>query len=462
MMDEAICLDIDTLRTGYATGDFGVGDIVELVGRRVAASLSSNAWIAVHSADVLAQRARELAAMGRSGLPLFGIPFAVKDNIDVRGLDTTAACPGYAYSPDRSATAVRLLEAAGAVCIGKTNLDQFATGLSGVRSPYGSCSSVFHADYISGGSSSGSAVAVAAGLVTLALGTDTGGSGRIPAGWNNVVGLKPTRGLIGAAGLVPNCRTLDCVSVFALTVPDASAALAVLAGPDERDPFSRRDAAAERVALQPAPASFRFAVPPLSVLEDEGSRLLFMQAIDRMTELGGTAVTIDFAPFAEASGLMFGGPWVAERLAALHDFVEQTPGALLPVTRDVILGAARWSAADAFDGLYRLQALKQIAARIFATIDVLMVPTALRPFTHAELEREPVSANNAIGRFSYFVNLLDLSALAVPNGIHPCGVPCGVTLVAEAMQDGVLAGIGAAFHTALGLPPGRTALGRSA
>jgi allophanate hydrolase len=451
-MDETISLDIGTLHAAYTAGTASVADVIDLVSRRVAASAASNAWIAVHPPAVLAQRVRAIGAMERSGLPLFGIPFAVKDNIDVAGLDTTAACPGYAYRPARSATAVERLEAAGAVCIGKTNLDQFATGLSGVRSPYGACSSVFDAAYISGGSSSGSAIAVAAGLASIALGTDTGGSGRIPAGWNNIVGLKPTRGLVGAGGLVPNCRTLDCVSVFALNV----------AGPDARDPFSRSDAAAERVVPRPAPATFRFAVPPLSVLDDEGSRLLFQQAIDRMTGLGGTAVVIDFAPFAEASELMFGGPWVAERLAALRGFVERTPNALLPVTRDIILGASRWSAADTFDGLYRLQALKQAMAHLWSSVEILMVPTALRPFTHAELEREPVAANNAIGRFSYFVNLLDLAALAVPNGLHPCGVASGITLVAPPMGDGVLSGIGAAFHAALGLPPGAPVCGMDA
>jgi allophanate hydrolase len=457
MMDDATNLDIATLRAGYAAGAFTVAEVVELVGGRVAASAASHAWIAVHPPEVLARRAHELEAMDRSRLPLFGIPFGVKDNIDAAGLDTTAACPGYAYRPAQSATAVERLEAAGAICIGKTNLDQFATGLSGVRSPYGACSSVFDPAYISGGSSSGSAVAVASGHVTLALGTDTGGSGRIPAGWNNVIGLKPTRGLVGAGGLVPNCRTLDCVSVFARTVADASAALAVMAGSDTRDPFSNAPCNTDRITPQPAPAAFRFAVPPLSVLDDDGSRTLFQQAIDRMTALGGTAVPIDFAPFAEASTLMFGGPWVAERLAALRDFIERDPGALLPVTHDIIQGAAKWSAADAFDGLYRVQALKKITASTWAAADLLMVPTALRPFTHAELQREPVAANNAIGRFSYFVNLLDLAALAVPAGIHPCGVASGVTLVAPPLHDGVLAGIGSTFHAALGLEPGRPA-----
>ena len=213
----------------------------------------------------------------------------------------------------------------------------------------------------------------------------------------------------------------------------------------------------DRIAPQSAPTAFRFAIPPLSVLDDDGARLLFQQAIDRMTALGGTPVPIDYAPFAEASTLMFGGPWVAERLASLRSFVEADPGALLPVTSGIIIDAARWSAADAFDGLYRLQTLKQITASTWAAADLLMVPTALRPFTHAELEREPVAANEAIGRFSYFVNLLDLAALAVPAGIHPCGVASGVTLVAPPLHDGILAGIGSAFHAALGLAPGRPA-----
>jgi allophanate hydrolase len=456
-MPDCLALGVSQLRRAYADGA-RIGDVLAIVAAGIARFPDSNAWISRVSDDALAARAATLEAAGPAGLPLYGVPFGVKDNIDVAGLDTTAACPGYAYRPERSATAVERLEAAGAICIGKTNLDQFATGLSGVRSPYGPCSSVFDPTYISGGSSSGSAVAVAAGMVSLALGTDTGGSGRIPAGWNNVVGLKPTRGLVGAGGLVPNCRTLDCVSIFALTVPDAVEALAVVAGWDERDPFSLTGAAACGATVAPAPPRFTFGVPSKAggpVPDDPASQVLLDQAAARMVALGGVPVPVDFAPFVEASTLMFGGPWVAERLAALRSFVERAPGALLPVTRGIIVdGSAKWSAADTFEAMYRLQALKAVTRTVFGGIDLLLLPTAARPFTHAELEADPIGANNAIGAFSYFVNLLDLAALAVPNGFHPCGVASGVTLVAPAGADAMLASIGAAFHAALGIGPG--------
>lgn len=453
-------LEISVLSRLYAAGDLSPSGVVSALYDRIVACRSPNIWITLaDKADLLA-RAALLESRDPRGLPLYGIPYAVKDNIDVAGLPTTAACPDFAYRPAHSATAVARLDAAGALCLGKTNLDQFATGLSGVRSPYGPCASVFNADYAAGGSSSGSAVAVAAGLVSFALGTDTGGSGRIPAGFNNIVGLKPTRGLIGAGGVVPNCRTLDCVSIFALTAADAHKILLLTKGQDARDPYSRPDADEADLAWRAPPTRFRFGVPARAqrpFFGDHETENLFDRAIDRLAAMGGQAVEINFALFREASDLMFDGPWVAERYAGLRDFVDAKGASMLPITRAIIETAHRWSAADSFAALYRLQAIKQATAAVWSAIDLLVVPTAPTALTLAALERDPFRANNLLGTYAYFVNLLNLAAIAVPNGFLPHGVAMGVTMIAPALQDGMLAGLADAYHARLGILPGRTA-----
>jgi allophanate hydrolase len=453
-------LEVATLRRLYGEGALTPTELVAALYRRIARSPAPHVWITLAEQERALAAARALEQRNPAELPLYGIPYAVKDNIDVAGLPTTAACPDFAYQPGRSATSVERLDAAGALCLGKTNLDQFATGLCGVRSPYGACSSVFHPDYAAGGSSSGSAVAVAAGLVSFALGTDTGGSGRIPAGFNNIVGLKPTRGVIGAGGLVPNCRTLDCVSIFALTAEDAHAVLLQSKGDDPRDPFSRPGADQADLAWRPSAPGFRFGVPAGTLREffgDRNAEALFDIAIDRLTALGGRAVDIDYAPFREACDLMFDGPWVAERYAALRSFIETQGAALLPVTRTVIESARRWSAADTFTALYRLQALKQVTGAVWREVDLIMVPTAATAVTHRALERDPIGANNRLGTYSYFVNLLDLAAIAVPNGFLPSGVAMGVTLIAPPLSDGMLAGLAGAYQRALAVAPGLAA-----
>jgi len=453
-------LEIATLRREYAERRLTPSRVVEALYARIARSRATNAWITLVDQDRALATARGLERSDPSALPLYGIPYAVKDNIDVAGLPTTAACPDFAYRPDRSATAVERLEAAGAICLGKTNLDQFATGLSGVRSPYGACASVFNADYIAGGSSSGSAVAVAAGLASFALGTDTGGSGRVPAGFNNIIGLKPTRGVIGAGGLVPNCRTLDCVSIFALTAADAHRVLLLTRGQDPRDPYSRAEADDADLAWRPPPARFRFGVPARAQREfcgDRDAEALFEAAIARLTAIGGRPIEIDFAPFRAVCDLMFDGPWVAERYAALRTFVDTKAAAMLPITRAVIESARRWSAADTFDALYRLQALKRTTQAIWSSIDVLAVPTAPTALTLHALEQEPLRANNLLGTYSYFVNLLDLAAIAVPNGFLPNRVAMGITLIAPPLSDGMLAGLADAYQARLAIAPGREA-----
>ena len=404
------------------------------------------------------RRPKHSPAKTPRSLPLYGIPVAVKDNIDVAGLPTTAACPAFAYSPSHDATSVARLRAAGAIVIGKTNLDQFATGLVGVRSPYGIPKNPIRSDLIPGGSSSGSAVAVSAGLVPLALGTDTAGSGRVPAMLNNIVGLKPSLGLISTTGVVPACRTLDCVSVFALTVDDAMAALAAIAGPDGADPYSRDVLLAPMCAF---PAGLRLGVPragQLVFFGDRASEAAYGAALERWSGLGARLVEFDLEPFYETARLLYEGPWVAERYLVIRDLLTSAPETILAVTREIILGGARPSAADTFAALYRLQTLRQNAGRAFADIDALVLPTAPTAYTTAQVLANPIELNSRLGTYTNFVNLLDLCGLALPAAMRPDGIPFGITLLAPAGQDAQLASIGRMFHADTKLSMGATNL----
>jgi allophanate hydrolase len=385
----------------------------------------------VPRADALAQ-AR--AAKG----PLAGLTFVVKDNIDVAGIPTTAGCPAYAYTPAQSATAVRKLLDAGAVLVGKTNLDQFAAGLVGTRSPYGAVQNAFNPAYISGGSSSGSAVAVALGLADFALGTDTAGSGRVPAAFNHLVGLKPTRGLVSNAGVVPACKSLDCVSVFARDCHTALRVLEVIEGYDAGDPWSRR---AAPVAMRPG--KLRVAVPrQLEFFGDRDYERLFGEALGR---LGGERVEVDFAPFAAAQQLLYEGPWVAERLAPMAAFVAEHGDDLHPVTRQVLESGRRHSAVDAFLAQHRLAELKRAADAVWDAADVLAVPGAPTIYTIAAVEADPVTLNSRLGIYTNFVNLLDYAALTLPAGFRADGLPFGLTLIGPAFSDRALAALGARF-----------------
>ncbi|MGJ4971360.1 allophanate hydrolase [Bradyrhizobium sp. HKCCYLRH1073] len=402
--------------------------------------------------DALAE-AETLADRDRS-LPLYGVPVAVKDNIDVAGLPTTAACPAFAYTPSRDSTAVARLRAAGAIIIGKTNLDQFATGLVGVRSPYGIPKNPVRADLVPGGSSSGSAVAVSAGLVPLALGTDTAGSGRVPAMLNNIVGLKPSLGMISTSGLVPACRTLDCISVFSLTVDDAVAALSVLAAPDPLDPFSRDRPLGAVTAF---PEGVKLGIPrPGQVIffGDKAADAAYGAAAARFVKLGAELVAFDLEPFYETARLLYEGPWVAERYLVIRDLLASDPDAIHPVTREITIGGARGSAADTFAALYRLQALRKVAERTFADIDALVLPTAPTAYTTADVLANPIELNSRLGTYTNFVNLLDLCGLAVPAAMRSDGVPFGITLLAPAGRDAALASLGRAFHADTALPVG--------
>ena len=407
-------------------------------------------WISIADERRALAQAREVDL----ALPLAGVPFAVKDNIDVEGMPTTAGCPSFAYTAARSATVVRRLEAAGAILIGKTNMDQFATGLTGTRSPYGACSSVFDARYISGGSSSGSAIAVGEGMCAFALGTDTAGSGRVPAAFNNLVGLKPTRGVLSTAGVVPACRSLDSVSIFAADVAGARAAWQIAQGVDAADPYSRRF----EPRLAPAPwltGPFRFGMPhdrDLQFFGDGDSAVLYREAAERLQRSGGTPVRIDFAPFREAAQLLYDGPWVAERFAAVGEFIAGAAAdAVHPVVREIILGGARHSAADAYRAAYRLEELKRTAGEEWKRMDVLLLPTAGTAYTHAAVDADPIRLNSNLGYYTNFVNLMDLAAVAVPAGFRPDGMPFGVSLIGPAFSDAALLALADRF--AMGLAP---------
>jgi allophanate hydrolase len=408
--------------------------------------------------DAVAE-AEALTAKDAAQLPLYGIPVAVKDNIDVAGLPTTAACPAYSYTPSLDATAVARLRAAGAIVIGKTNLDQFATGLVGVRSPYGIPKNPMRSDLIPGGSSSGSAIAVSTGMVPLALGTDTAGSGRVPAMLNNIVGLKPSLGMVSTAGVVPACRTLDCVSVFSLTVDDAMMALTAMAGPDGADPFSLNRTPGGIGAF---PLDLRLGVPrdgQLIFFGDKAQEAAYAAAVKRWTALGARLVGIDLEPFYETARLLYDGPWITERYLVVKNLLASSPDAIHPVTREITVAGARISASDAFAALYRLQALRRIAERAFAGIDALVLPTAPTVYTTAQVLANPIELNSRLGTYTNFVNLLDLCGLSLPAAIRADEVPFGITLLAPAGRDAQLASIGRVFQAdtrlslgALGLP----------
>ncbi|MBO9197837.1 allophanate hydrolase [Rhizobium sp. 16-449-1b] len=441
-------LDIATLRAAYASGLTPLDVVEEVIARR-AASTDPAIFITKVTDDALREAAKALMARApqANSLPLWGIPFAAKDNIDAKGLQTTAACPAYAYDPDEDATVIARLLAAGAILIGKTNLDQFATGLNGTRSPYGAPRSVFDADYVSGGSSSGSAVAVASGLAAFSLGTDTAGSGRVPAAFNNLVGIKPTPGLVPNTGVVPACKSVDCVTVFAATVGDGVAVRKVLQGFDRSDAFSRHP---REVSLP----TDRLRIGVLGETEREffGDReveRLYDQAIERAKALGADIVTLDYAPFRQAAELLYNGPWVAERLAAVEEFLTTNADDFDPTVRLIIEGARGKTAVDAFNGQYRLAELKQATEEEWAKVDILLLPTSPTTYKVEEMRANPVELNGRFGRYTNFVNLLDCAAIAIPAGFDSADhLPAGVTLVGRAFTDDALALVADALHRA--------------
>jgi len=450
VVTETVAQILDAYRAGTATPE----DIVARSFERIRSHGDPAIFITLRAeADVVAE-ARTLTRAGDKNLPLFGIPVAVKDNIDVTDLPTTAACPAFGYRPGGDATAVARLREAGALILGKTNLDQFATGLVGVRTPYGIPRNLFDPKLIPGGSSSGSAIAVAAGFAPLALGTDTAGSGRVPAAYSNIVGLKPSRGLVSTAGVVPACRTLDCVSVLALTVDDAVTMLGAIAGADAADPFSRPRPLRE---VGPMPNGLRIGVPfsgQRIFFGDRASAAAYEAALAELAKLGARITEIDIEPFYEAARLLYEGPWVAERYLAVRALIASSPEAMHPVTRQVILAGAHGTAADAFAAFYQLEELRRVRDHTFRAIDALVLPTAPTIYTIEQVLADPIGLNSRLGTYTNFVNLLDLCGLAVPASMRADGTPFGVTLLAPAGEDAALAAIGREFHAATGLPLG--------
>ena len=428
--------------------------------RRIAEADDPAIFISIRDeAEVIAEAAK-LAAQDPACLPLFGVPIAVKDNIDVAGMPTTAACPAFSYMPQRDATAVARLRAAGALIIGKTNLDQFATGLVGVRSPYGVPRNALRAELVPGGSSSGSGVAVARGIVPLALGTDTAGSGRIPAGLNNIVGLKPSLGLVSSAGVVPACRSLDCVSIFSMTASDAYEALRVMAGEDFADAYTRSLPLPRDLV---APQHLRLAVPRKEdriFFGDKRAEAAFANAIALAQRIGWQIEEIEITPLLDTARLLYEGAWVAERTAAVGEFIARHPNETHPVTKAIIEPGTRLTAVDAFRGFYKLAGFAQRARRTLARFDALMVPTAPTNYTLADLANDPIGPNSRLGTYTNFVNLLDLCGMAVPSALSDERMPDGVTFLAAAGRDAQVAAIGAAFHAATGLPLGALGAGK--
>ncbi len=436
-------MNIDGLLAGYRDGSQQPAEVVARAYER-ARCAAGPAWISLVAWSEIQAWIAQLRSASPE-LPLYGVPFAIKDNIDLAGTPTTAACPAFSYTPQYSAFVVSRLIAAGAIPLGKTNMDQFATGLTGTRTPYGACASVADPRYISGGSSSGSAVVVADGTVPFALGTDTAGSGRVPAAFNGIVGFKPSLGRIGTSGVVAACRSLDCVSLLSADVAGAARVLAIASGPDPGDPYSRAPRSdGERLPWGVGAA--RIAIPhgdALTFCGDERAAAAWSQACARAAALGWQLVEIDFAPFAEAAALLYEGPWVAERFAAVGEFIAANPAAIDPSVREVIMAGRDIGAVDAFRARHRLAELALASAAVWSQADALLVPTAPTIFTAAEIAGEPLARNAQLGTYTNFVNLLDLCAVAVPAGVPGDAQPFGVSLIAPAGADATLLALAA-------------------
>jgi len=448
------------LREGYRHGRFSPIDVAHEVLRRLAQRGQDHVWAArAAEAELLAQ-AQALAARRHQidQLPLYGLPFGVKDNVDVAGVATTCGCPGYARLPRSSATAVQRALDAGALFIGKQTLDQFATGLNGTRTLGGHCLNVFNPDVIPGGSSSGSGVAVAAGLVSFSLGSDTGGSGRVPAALNNIVGLRPSIGRVSSRGMVYNNRLFDCVPVFAPTVDEAFTVLEAIAGFDADDPMAREPGTLAPLAAE-FPQRFRFALPaPLQFHGDPASAAAFESAVSVLRALGGSSVSFDFTPFTEAGQLIFDSALVAERFASYGDVLQRCPDEVVAPVARILSRAGQYTAVQAFEAQYRMGELRRQVARQLEGIDVLVTPTVPRPYRVAEMRAEPLLRNAEVGHYTYGVAPLDLCALALPASIRPDGLPFGISLVGRSGEEGRLQALGRCFEQAVAVPPGIEAL----
>jgi allophanate hydrolase len=445
-------LEISLLHSAYRAGTLTPVQLMTALLARIADYPDKAVFISRRPDDDILAEAAALTLADIDRLPLFGIPFVVKDNIDVAGMPTTAACPDFAFHPAIDATAVARLRQAGAILLGKTNLDQFATGLNGTRSPYGAPRSVFNADYISGGSSSGSAVAVAAGLAAFSLGTDTAGSGRVPAAINNLVGLKPSIGRIPATGVLPACQSLDCISIFANCAADSLTILQAAEGLDPADAYSR---ALANVTLPALPRAGILGAAAREFFGDTQAAALYDAALARAAALGWELVEIDYAPFREIAAMLYGSAFAAERVTSIRSFFESRPTAIDPTVRSILDDAAKFSAADLFADMHRQAALKMTARAELAKADLLLLPTAPTSFTVAQMLAAPLAANAKLGLYTNFVNFMDLAAIALPAGFGADGLPAGVTLIGPAFSERPLAALADALHHALGAGSGR-------
>jgi allophanate hydrolase len=452
-----IPLDIGALQALYRSGEQTVASVIAMVVQRINDNPDDNVWInRVNDAELIAEAGKLDRVLREDpdtlgNLPLFGIPFAVKDNIDVKGIPTTAACPEFAYSPAENAPVITRLLEAGAIFVGKTNMDQFATGLVGTRSPYGTPVNPFDPDYIPGGSSSGSAVAVAKGYVTFSLGTDTAGSGRVPAACNNVVGLKPTRGRISTTGVVPACRSLDCLSIFSLCCGDAELVTRVTEGFDATDPFSRHLASISTSDRRQLSEPVRLGVPRAEQLHffgDAHCQEAFRALCERATGMGFSVTDVDFAPFHETGRLLYHGPWVTERQLAFGTELANYENSADPSVRDAVIDAPSYTAADQFSAYYRLKQYRREAEKTFSGIHALLVPTFGRAYTLDEAGTPETQANLNLGYYTNFVNLMDLAAVSVPTGKLSSALPFGVTLIGPAQSESLLLDLGDQLHRA--------------
>jgi len=451
-------MTVHGLLNAYRTRRLTPDQVIEDIFSRCDAYADKNIWIRRLDRTQLEPYLQKLREAPVDSLPLYGIPFAIKDNIDLAGIPTTAACAAFAYTPQDSAFVVEKLIAAGAIPIGKTNLDQFATGLVGTRSPWGPCHNAFDNDYISGGSSSGSAVATALGLVSFALGTDTAGSGRVPASFNNIIGVKPSLGIVSARGVVPACRSLDCVSLFTLTTDDANLVLAHMTEFDPIDSYARINPFSNSHRHYGLNANkFTFGVPAEAQLEffgDTSAQSLFAKAVDKLERLGGCKTEIDFTPFLSVARLLYEGPWLAERFVATESIITTQANAMLPVTRRIIEDACHKSAIDAFKAIYHLQDYRRLTQSILASVDFIVTPTAGTIFRIEQIDQDPIALNSQLGYYTNFMNLLDLAAVAVPAGFLANGLPWGITLFSDTYTDHKLLNFANRWQQNLGLPLG--------
>lgn len=433
------------VKQNYAQNTSTPRELVKQIKERIAHFSDNPIWLHVLSDAELEPYLTRLEHAKMEELPLYGVPFAIKDNIDLAGIPTTAACPDFSYIPKRSAYVVERLIEAGAIPIGKTNLDQFATGLVGTRSPYGACQNSIDSAYISGGSSSGSAVSVALDMVVFSLGTDTAGSGRVPAAFNNLFGFKASKGVVSTSGVVPACRSLDCVSLFCKEASDVSTIFEIMASFDEEDVYAR--------ALPPQkstiPFNFTFGVPKTSDLQffgDTEAKVLFEKSIQRLIGLGGIPKVIDFAPFLEAANLLYSGPWVAERYVATQTLLHTSPSSFLEVTRAIIAQGEMKKASEYFEAEYQLKAYRRAAEKILAEVDFCVTPTTGTIYTIEAVENDPITLNSNLGYYTNFMNLLDLVAYALPAGERSNHLPFGITLFADHFNDRALLEMGERYR----------------